>query len=327
MFARFDVRATIGVGNSVERGFAELVSGDYFRTLGVGAALGRTLGPEDDRVPGAHPVVVLTHAHWQRRFGGDAGVLGRDIRINGHVMTIVGVAQPGFNGVDLGAPVDLFVPLLMKPALTPTWNDLENWRSRWVTVMGRLAPGVSRDQRGRGAERALSATAAGGRADGAPGGQRARTVSSQESAGDRGRKREVGLPRSVRAAARRRDGHGRPRADRRLRQRRQSDAGESGRASEGRRAAAGAGRGPMADRASAAGGERRARGGWHAGGAADRVVDDEAADPDAAVRAGGARVVVGSGYQGRALRAWRRGRDGAAVRPRAGAAGAERRRR
>ena len=111
--------------NSAERGFAELVSGDYFRTLGVGAVLGRTLGPDDDRVPGAHPVVVLTHAHWQRRFGGDAGVLGRDIRINGHVMTIVGVAQPGFNGVDLGAPVDLFVPLMMKPALTPTWNDLE----------------------------------------------------------------------------------------------------------------------------------------------------------------------------------------------------------
>ena len=90
--------------------------------------------------------VVLTHAHWQRRFGGDAGVLGRDIRINGHVMTIVGVAQPGFNGVDLGAPVDLFVPLMMKPALTPTWNDLDSWRSRWVTVMGRLAPGVSHDR-------------------------------------------------------------------------------------------------------------------------------------------------------------------------------------
>ena len=112
------------------------------------AVLGRTLGPDDDRVPGAHPVVVLTHAHWQRRFGGDAGVLGREIRINGNVMTIVGVAQPGFSGVDLGAPVDLFVPLLMKSALTPTWNDLENWRSRWVTVMGRLAPGVSRDQVG-----------------------------------------------------------------------------------------------------------------------------------------------------------------------------------
>jgi predicted permease len=161
VFARFDVRATIGVGNSgagspgspgssaassTERGFAELVSGNYFRTLGVGTALGRTLGPEDDRVPGAHPVVVLSHAYWQRRFGGDAGVLGRDIRINGHVMTIVGVAQPGFNGVDLGAPVDLFVPLMMKPALTPTWNDLDSWRSRWVTVMGRLAPGVSHDR-------------------------------------------------------------------------------------------------------------------------------------------------------------------------------------
>lgn len=155
VFARFDVRATIGIsggidtagtGASTERGFAELVSGDYFRTLGIATTLGRTLGPDDDRIPGAHPVVVLTHAYWQRRFAGDAGVLGRDIRINGHVMTIVGIAQPGFNGVDLGAPADLFVPLMMKPALTPTWNDLDNWRSRWVTVMGRLAPGASRDR-------------------------------------------------------------------------------------------------------------------------------------------------------------------------------------
>ena len=144
MFARFDVHAAIAVGDSdAELGFAELVSGDYFGTLGVSALLGRTLGPEDDRTPGGHPVAVLTHGFWQRRFAGDPRVLGRDVRINGRSMTIVGVVPPGFTGVDPGAPVDLFVPLMMKPVLTPSWNDLESWRSRWVTVMGRLAPGVT----------------------------------------------------------------------------------------------------------------------------------------------------------------------------------------
>ena len=204
--------------------------------------------------------------YWQRRFGGDAGVLGRDIRINGHVMTIVGVAQPGFNGVDLGAPVDLFVPLMMKPALTPTWNDLDSWRSRWVTVMGRLAPGVSHDRVAAALNvryrQLLQEDVQTARLSG----ERARSVSPQESAGDRGRTRA-----SRRSATSSRTplvvvmAHGRPRADRRLRQRGQSDAGAIRRAPEGRRVAAGAWREPLADRASAVGGERRARGGRHGG--------------------------------------------------------------
>jgi predicted permease len=146
MFARYNTTATISIGNAAERAYAELVSGDYFRTLGVGTVLGRTLGPDDDRTPSAHPVVVLTHGYWQRRFAGDARVLNQDVRVNGHPMTVVGIAAPGFSGVDVGAPADVFVPLMMKREMTPTWNDLESWRGRWVTVMGRLAPGVSREQ-------------------------------------------------------------------------------------------------------------------------------------------------------------------------------------
>ena len=145
MFARYGAVAAVSVGDDAERVPAELVSGGYFRTLGVGAGSGRVLGAADDRTPDAHPVVVLSHAYWQRRFGG-ADVLGRDIRINGRPMTIVGVAQAGFSGVDRGRPADLFVPLMMKAALTPTWNDLEEWRSRWVQVMGRLRPGVTRER-------------------------------------------------------------------------------------------------------------------------------------------------------------------------------------
>jgi len=146
MLARFGTRATVTVGSAAERVATELVSGDYFRILGIGPALGRTLGPEDDRATGAHPVVVLSYGYWQGRFGGDAGVLEQAIRVNGHPMTIAGVAAPGFSGVDVSEPADVFVPLMMKAELTPTWNDLDSWRSRWVTVMGRLGPGVSRER-------------------------------------------------------------------------------------------------------------------------------------------------------------------------------------
>jgi predicted permease len=146
MFARFDTTATMSVGRNAERIFAELVSGDYFHVLGVNAVLGRTIGPEDDRTPSGHPVVVLSHGFWQRRFGGNANVLNQDIRVNGHPMTIVGVAAPRFVGVDMARSADLFVPLMMKAEMTPTWNDLDSWRSRWVTVMGRLKPGVTQEQ-------------------------------------------------------------------------------------------------------------------------------------------------------------------------------------
>jgi predicted permease len=146
MFARYETAATMAVGRQSERVFAELVSGNYFRLLGVNAVLGRTLGPEDDRLPAGHPVVVLSHGFWQRRFGANPAVLNQDIRINGHVMTIVGVAPPRFVGVDAAGSADMFVPLMMKAQMTPTWNDLDSWRSRWITIMGRLKPGVSRDQ-------------------------------------------------------------------------------------------------------------------------------------------------------------------------------------
>jgi hypothetical protein len=94
LFARFDTTATMVVGKQSERVFTELVSGDYFRVLGVNAVLGRTIGREDDRIPSADPVVVLSHGFWLRRFGGNLNVLNQEIRVNDHPMTIVGVAAP-----------------------------------------------------------------------------------------------------------------------------------------------------------------------------------------------------------------------------------------
>ncbi len=146
MLARYDTSATLSTGKQSERVGVELVSGNYFGVLGVGSVLGRTLGREDDRMPGGHPVAVLGYGYWQRRFGGEPNVLNREIRINDHPMTVVGVAARGFSGVDTGSPADLFVPLMMKAELTPTWNDLDSWRSRWVTIMGRLKPHVTVDR-------------------------------------------------------------------------------------------------------------------------------------------------------------------------------------
>jgi predicted permease len=120
-----------------------LVSGTYFRTLGVGAALGRVLVPQDDVTPGAHPVVVISHGYWQRRFGGDPAVVGRSIAVNGHPLTVVGVSAAGFHGTQIGRSDELFVPLMMKAQMTPTWNGLGDRRVMWLEVIARLKPGVT----------------------------------------------------------------------------------------------------------------------------------------------------------------------------------------
>ena len=129
-----------------ERVSGELVSGNYFDVLGVHAQIGRTFTPDDDRTPGGHPVAVLSHNFWKRRFAGDPGVLNRTVTLNGLPMTIVGVDPPGFFGIVVGENPDVIVPVMMKAQMTPTWDDLDNRRSRWLTLMARLKPGVSREQ-------------------------------------------------------------------------------------------------------------------------------------------------------------------------------------
>jgi len=79
---------------------AELVSENYFQVLGVGALIGRTLTPDDARVPGGQPVVILSNAFWRRRFGSDPGVVGKTIRLDGHPMTVVGITPAGFQGIE-----------------------------------------------------------------------------------------------------------------------------------------------------------------------------------------------------------------------------------
>lgn len=121
----------------------ELVSGNYFDVLGVRPAVGRLLVQSDDEAQEKNPVVVLSYGYWQRRFGSDPHVVNDTILINSNPFTVVGVASPGFKSVVVGAAPDIFAPMMMKPQITPGWNDLENRRSRWLNIFGRLKPGMT----------------------------------------------------------------------------------------------------------------------------------------------------------------------------------------
>ena len=125
-----------------------LVSGNYFSTLGVTPALGRLLGPEDDRVPGAHAVVVLSHNYWTTRFGADPGVIGETLVVNGEPMTIVGVAHEDFAGTTTLDRPQVFVPLMMAQQAfrDPTWNGMTARNNHWLYIFGRLQAGVTREQ-------------------------------------------------------------------------------------------------------------------------------------------------------------------------------------
>ncbi|HEY6306298.1 MAG TPA: ABC transporter permease [Candidatus Angelobacter sp.] len=125
---------------------AQLVSGEYFATLGVRAALGRTLQPADD-TPAAAPAVMLSYGLWQNAFGASPNTVGRTIRLNGLPFTIVGVAEQEFSGLASGRKSDLWLPLSARPRLDAGWapeeDDSGSW---WVELVGRLKPGVSAKQ-------------------------------------------------------------------------------------------------------------------------------------------------------------------------------------
>jgi len=144
MSCRFPTAVNLTAGGQSERVEAELVSGTYFSVLGVTTALGRTFTPDDDRVPNGHPLVILSYGYWRQRFGGDRGILGKSLTVNKHDMTVIGVAQPGFEGVELGNSPKLYIPIMMQPQMM-VGNErmLTDRRTRWVNAFGRLKPGVT----------------------------------------------------------------------------------------------------------------------------------------------------------------------------------------
>lgn len=119
----------------------QLVSGNYFRSFGVGARFGRMFGPEEDRVPGANPVIVLSHAFWQREFHGDPGIVGAVVELNGVPFSIMGIAPPEFTGTDLLPQVpDFWAPASMQAQLAPGQNWLSQPADYHFQILGRLKP-------------------------------------------------------------------------------------------------------------------------------------------------------------------------------------------
>ncbi len=119
------------------------VSGNYFSVLQVPALAGRTFSTDEDKVPGADPVVVISYAYWLRQFAGDRAAIGRSITINGAPMSIIGVPPQGFSGDLVGQRIDLWIPIMMQPTIMPHSPWLEDRNTSWLLVMGRLSSGVT----------------------------------------------------------------------------------------------------------------------------------------------------------------------------------------
>ncbi len=146
LIAKFSVDLSVAGQGRTERTQGELVSGNYFPVLGVRPVLGRVFSADDETAPGANPVVVLSYPYWMRQYGGDTGILNKQLSINGTDVTVVGVVQPGFYGVQVGSVPDMFLPITMKAQMTPNWNGLPDHSSQWLAILGRLKPGDTREK-------------------------------------------------------------------------------------------------------------------------------------------------------------------------------------
>jgi predicted permease len=137
----------VGYRRQIERIPGALVSGNYFDVLGVKAFLGRMFSQDDDRIPGGHPLAVLIYDFWVDRFHSNSDIVGGTLTINGSPFTVIGVSAKGFTGLEVGGPVKILVPMMMRNQVTAeSWTrmfGLDTRRGGWVRVLGRLKPGVN----------------------------------------------------------------------------------------------------------------------------------------------------------------------------------------
>src|SRR5207249_11964000 len=144
-FARHTAQASLTVDQASDRITVELVTGNYFSVLGVHAAAGRMFTAEEDVVPGAHPLVVLSHPFWKRRFNADPAVIGKTVRLNGFPVTVIGVTEPSFHGLDPGQSPDIRVPSTMIAQVRPEWNPKTFASTIWLETFARLKGGAKRE--------------------------------------------------------------------------------------------------------------------------------------------------------------------------------------
>jgi putative ABC transport system permease protein len=139
------VPLSVSTGGEANVLFGQMVSGNYFKTLGIKPAAGRLLSDEDD-VPGGHPVAVLSYSFWERRLGRRSDVVGAKLLVNSLPFTIVGVSAAGFTGVTIGVQPELWVPMGMNRQIRPNLNWYEERRGLFLFPLARLKPGVTLSQ-------------------------------------------------------------------------------------------------------------------------------------------------------------------------------------
>jgi len=135
----------LSFGGKTQQFVYSFVTGNYFSTLGVQPALGRLFFPAEGEAGGRDPYIVLGYSYWQKRFGGDPSIVGKQALIDGKAVTIIGVASAGFHGTTFSLDSDGYVPLNMTPPTDAAklWSDRTN---RTLVVMGRMKPGMSLKQ-------------------------------------------------------------------------------------------------------------------------------------------------------------------------------------
>jgi predicted permease len=143
VIGRYPVDLNVAGHGESEMASGELVTGNYFQVLGVKPLLGRVFTSDDETAKSANPVAVLSHGYWARHFGSDSQILNKQILVNSVSLTVVGVAQPGFTGTQVGTIPDIFIPITEKPALMPAYDDLMDRRNFWIAMLARLKPGMS----------------------------------------------------------------------------------------------------------------------------------------------------------------------------------------
>jgi predicted permease len=150
MLCKWETSMSVSSEGRTERVDGELVSGTFFPVLGVNAALGRVFTPEDDKTPGGAPYAVISYRYWLNRYAGKPDVIGKKLLVNGYPLTIIGVSQAGFDGTDPGTSPQIRVPIMMKVEMDQVGSsfsyNFKARRGRWVTVFGRMKPGVTLTQ-------------------------------------------------------------------------------------------------------------------------------------------------------------------------------------
>jgi predicted permease len=147
VIVRGGTQMNVSYGDQTERVRGELVSGNFFDVLGVRPWAGRLFTQDDDRMPGAHPVAVLSYSYWESRFGKDPGLIGKTILVNEHPLTVIGVTPPGFYGISLSDNPDVRVTMMMTPVFNPLPpTRLQSRRHQWLTIMARRKAEVNQQQ-------------------------------------------------------------------------------------------------------------------------------------------------------------------------------------